>query len=449
MSRALVLGSRSAIGRKFIDSLDGAKLEPVAVSSQMCNLLDPASVDKLIEQLRPFTGTFRFAVQFSTTYGKDDVAMAVQVARLVNALSIPRLVFLSSWVVMLDKSLTSTGYIEAKRRCESFYRATWESEPQRLRIVRPSVVVGDRKLLHQRLLDLLALAPALIPHSLARCFVDVDEVVRATLAIALEEGEGLRTHCVLGPLRSVREAAGCSEPSTLLGRASHAALAPVRVWLGLLVSALAYVCCYFRGWLALLVTPQSEEDVLALCSPHNVKHVQVLGRGAIYKYYKQRFPGARRLRAAPRPALSQARCRALAPARPAAELPPRLAPPGAAPRRQAARQHAPPQGHRPPLRAERRRALGHDLCRPPGRPEIDRPHAPRAPKLQVHHRGRGGDGARARLLAQAPARQQLHPQRHVPLGRVRAAAPRPRTAPGGNLRPPTSRALNSCGPPNR
>lgn len=292
MSRVLVLGSRSAIGRRFIDALDGAKLEPVAVSSQMCNLLDPASVDKLIEQLRSFTGTFRFAVQFSTTYGAGDVAMAAQVARLVNALSIPRLVFLSSWVVMLDKSLVSTGYIEAKRTCEAFYREAWQSDPKRLRIVRPSVVVGDSKLLHQRLLNLLAFVPALIPYSLARCFVGVDDVVAATLAVALES-DGLRTHCVLGPLRSVREAAGCSEPTTLLGRATHAALAPVRLWLCLLVSVLAFLCCYFRGWLALFVTPETEEDVLALCSPHNVKNVQVLGRGAIYKYYKQRFPGAR------------------------------------------------------------------------------------------------------------------------------------------------------------
>ncbi|KAJ1639768.1 hypothetical protein T492DRAFT_856088 [Pavlovales sp. CCMP2436] len=115
-SRVLVLGSRSAIGRKFIDALDSVKLEPVAVSSQVCDLLEAESVDKLIAQLRPLKGTFRFAVQFSTTYGARDLLMARHVARIVNALEIPRLVFLSSWVVMLDPSLMSTCYIEAKRK---------------------------------------------------------------------------------------------------------------------------------------------------------------------------------------------------------------------------------------------------------------------------------------------------------------------------------------------
>jgi nucleoside-diphosphate-sugar epimerase/sulfur carrier protein ThiS len=289
MDRVLVLGSRSAIGRKFLEALDGCKLEAVAISSAQCNLLDPESVDKLIAQLRQHVGTFRFAVQFSTTYGSADLPMARQVARVINALAIPRLVYLSSWVVMADQSLLSTSYIEAKRKCEAFYRDVWHNEPRKLRIVRPSVVIGDGALMHQRLLDRLARVSYLVPHCLARCFVDVDEVVSATLQIALNETDSLRTHCVLGPLRTVREAIGAVEPASHAERALYAALAPVRLLLAALVHALAYVCCYFRGWLALFVTPATEEDVLALCSPYNVQHVQVLGRGAIYKYYKQRF----------------------------------------------------------------------------------------------------------------------------------------------------------------
>lgn len=294
-SRVLVLGSRSAIGRKFIDALENAGLEPVVISSSACNLLDAADVDKLIASLQgaEHAGQWRFAVQFSTTYGSKDLLMARHVARIIDALAIPRLVFLSSWVVMLDSSLLSTSYIDTKRKCEAFYRDHWCDEPRRLRIVRPSVVVGDDALLHQRLLNRLALAPALVPAELRRCFIDVHDLVSATMQIAMQEGDGLRTHCVLGPLRPVRDAIGCTDSTSSIGAAVvHALCAPARLALCCLMYALAALCCYFRGWLAGCVTPQTEEDVLALCSPHNVQHVQVLGRGAVVKYYKQQFPGA-------------------------------------------------------------------------------------------------------------------------------------------------------------
>mmetsp|Transcript_17469 Transcript_17469/g.42975 ORF Transcript_17469/g.42975 Transcript_17469/m.42975 type:complete len:382 (-) Transcript_17469:1240-2385(-) len=287
----LVLGSRSAIGRRFIDSLESRGLEAIAVSSQVCDLLNNASVASLIERLRPRAHLIRFAVQFSTTYGAKDLDMARNVARIVNELSLPRLVFLSSWVVMMDKSLTSTSYIDTKRKCEALYRDTWHDDASRLRIVRPSVVIGDKHLMHQRLLNLLAHVPFLVPGQLARCFVDVEQVVRCIGDVGVEEGEALRTHCVLGPLKTVREACGADATTGIVSSLLHLAFAPQRWCLYALVCALAVANSYFRGWLALFVTPTTEEDMLALCCPHNVGDVQVLGRGAIYKYYKQRFPG--------------------------------------------------------------------------------------------------------------------------------------------------------------
>lgn len=289
----LVLGSRSAIGRLLIDDLEQRGFSPVAVSSRTCDLLSQTCVEELIQSLLCHTGRWLFAVQLSTTYGMKDTVMARNVARIVDALSIPRLVFVSSWVVMFEPSLLSTAYIRAKRECETFYRAHWEQQPHRIRIVRPSVVIGSKALVHQRLLDALTHVAAIVPDNLARCFVPVQQVVEAIVGLGREPADDLRTHCVLGRLCSVRSlVAGDPASRGALPALVHAACAPLRLLLGALFEMLAMICSYFRGWVMLSLTPRSEEDVLAICSPFNVRHVQVLGRGAMWKYYKHSFPGA-------------------------------------------------------------------------------------------------------------------------------------------------------------
>lgn len=73
-------------------------------------------------------------------------------------------------------------YIAAKKECERLLKSHWSSNPSRLRIVRISVAIGDRRLLHDKLLRRIAPFASLLPDNMRRCFIHVNELCQAVQA---------------------------------------------------------------------------------------------------------------------------------------------------------------------------------------------------------------------------------------------------------------------------
>ena len=299
----LILGANSAVAQVYMELLARYSVPCTPVTRKDCDLLDPAAIDAYVG--RNQGRQFRYAVHFATTYTDADVPMARNIARLVDGLQIPRLVFMSSWVVLLeDAPISGTKYIAAKRECEKLLREHWASQPERLRIVRISVAIGDQRLLHDKLLRRLAPLAFMLPSNMRRCFIDVHELCAATRAIAASEG-GLQTHCVLGPLRTVAEIAtelvetqpgprgGHGFFLAVLGAIKTVVTTPVgfilRHTVGRILRFAVYallfwaskLCTYFKGWCVDEFAPSSQTDLLSLVSPHNLPYVQFVGGGAV------------------------------------------------------------------------------------------------------------------------------------------------------------------------
>lgn len=108
----LILGANSAVAKVYASLLEKHGTPVVKVTRKECDLLDSASVAQYIIQQRAESVHFAYAIHFATTYSSADVKMARNVADLVDGLEIPRLIFTSSWVVLLQDALVSgTPYV--------------------------------------------------------------------------------------------------------------------------------------------------------------------------------------------------------------------------------------------------------------------------------------------------------------------------------------------------
>lgn len=299
----LVLGSNSAVAQVFIELLTKHNVPVVRVTRKECDFLNVASINAFVARNKG--NAFSYAVHFATTYSAADVQMAKNVTVLIDGLDVQRLVFMSSWVVMLeDAPIAGTPYIAAKRECERLLREHFEKNPERLRIVRISVAIGDRRLLHDKLLRKLAPFTFLLPSNMRRCFINIHELCAAIQDVALTEG-GIQTHCVHGPVRTVAEmatelvATSGDEPATGVFAALAGAIKTLfkvatfpAVFLLRKVGVLRWamyivlfwaskLCTYFRGWNISEFAPATQTDLLALVSPHNLPYVQFVGGGAV------------------------------------------------------------------------------------------------------------------------------------------------------------------------
>lgn len=108
----LILGANSVVAKVFASQLEKKGTQVVKVTRRECDLLNSSSIHQFVQQQLQLNIRFAYAVHFATTYSKADIQMAQNVAILVDKLEIPRLVFTSSWVVLLpDAMISGTPYV--------------------------------------------------------------------------------------------------------------------------------------------------------------------------------------------------------------------------------------------------------------------------------------------------------------------------------------------------
>lgn len=274
----LVLGSCQPEARAFISAAEKAGLSVIPASRDACDITDTISMWAFMSTLQGVE--LRYVVSFFTPPAELAESACANVCRLIKECGIRRFVYVSAFRAVLEPDAHSRFVVS-----ERAYRAALDHDSDVLRIVRPGVVAGPKTAL-QRLLTVLDYVAVATPAGLMTCVVDADELASALVNIAGEEKTALRTHCVLGKLVSLR---------SMLPSAKPTRLEPVLEVLRLVIMQIVILACAFfpalKHYMLNGVSPNTEEDVLALCSPHNKKGVQVLGRGAICKYYKQSFPG--------------------------------------------------------------------------------------------------------------------------------------------------------------
>ena len=245
-------------------------------------------------------------VHLATSYRvQDDLAMLDNLLAFARQHHVRNFLYVSSWVVHFPRRPIGAGYIEMKRQCE---RRLLESGLENVRIVRPSVVLGEG-LSWSRTLARLGIVAPLIPRTVSRSFVHVEEVVQVVRAM-IEDRTGVQIVTALGTRSSLaakaREQAGSSSwplgIGVVLCVALVFAMSPVGQWLGillglailaallwvgrwLLVHCLAGLSDYFAGFVVTRFEPSQEADVLALCHASNA-NVQIRGYDNARLYFQ-------------------------------------------------------------------------------------------------------------------------------------------------------------------
>ncbi|MEJ8566329.1 NAD-dependent epimerase/dehydratase family protein [Elongatibacter sediminis] len=143
--KILLTGGSSPIGSVVLNRLQALGHSVHAPSHEELDLSDQAAIDRL-------KGTrWDAVVHLARLPGKRDEVAA---AEALLSLDTPRFVFMSSWVVeWADRARFVDGYTAGKRAVEARIR---ESDVPYRTVLRPSLVLGDHRLVWDRLIGLLA-----------------------------------------------------------------------------------------------------------------------------------------------------------------------------------------------------------------------------------------------------------------------------------------------------
>jgi len=187
MSVILISGATGGIGKHLSQYLtsQGHTVIPLSRRESESSVFAPCDLTTTVPQYLPQPGAeldnIDWIIHLASSYKIDaDLQMLANLEQLT--VSIPQLfsrtnfLYVSSWVVHFSKGLISADYIRMKRACEArIQQADFSGCFQSIRIIRPSVVLGEGLGWTQLLAKLSIIAP-LIPKAYSRSFIQIEEL---------------------------------------------------------------------------------------------------------------------------------------------------------------------------------------------------------------------------------------------------------------------------------
>ena len=299
MATVLITGATGGIGRYLSEHL-GRQHDVISVSRRPHKqaVLEPCDLTKEVPRFSSDTTQVRpriaWVVHLATSYDVDsDLRMIENLEAFAREHEVPHFLYVSSWVVHFPARPLKASYIRMKRACE---RRLMESGISGLRILRPSVVLGDG-LTWTRLLRKLSPIHPLIPGNFSRSFVEIEDLL-GTFDLMIDGMTDAQVITKLGQRSSLRsKARGHQSRVTelvwdalplLLSVTTGVAFTVLilRGYVSLTLALLAALCFgflvwkavpiilgsvsdYFAGFVVRRFEPEDERELLALCHAEN------------------------------------------------------------------------------------------------------------------------------------------------------------------------------------